>query len=104
MFPGTASLDLDEVGGREDGAEQSQVQNVGTVVPRGHHADRDADPRFTRKVRGKKVPRSEQVVVTEIHGKPLGIRDLRRDLHCEVRLVFVRKHHVGHRIEDLSQC
>ena len=51
VFPGTASLDLDEVGGREDGAEQAQIQDIRAIVPGGHHTDRHANPRFTRPIR-----------------------------------------------------
>ena len=41
-----AAFDLDEVGGGEDGAEQSDVENVRAVVAGGHHADGDADAGF----------------------------------------------------------
>ena len=103
VLPSAAPLDLDEVGGGEDRPEQTEIQDVRAVVAGGHHADGDADPRFARPVGGEEVARAHQVVVGEVDGELLGVRDLRRDLHGEVRLILARKHDVGHLVEGLRQ-
>lgn len=43
VLAGASALDLDEVGRREDRPEEAEVQDIGAVVSRGHHADGDAD-------------------------------------------------------------
>ena len=103
VLAGAAPLDLDEVGRREDRAEQAEVEDVGAVVAGGHHADRHADPRLAGLVGGEEVARAEQVVVAEVDGELLGVRDLRGHLHGEVGLVLAGEHAVGHLVEDLRQ-
>jgi hypothetical protein len=103
MLARAAPLDLDEVGGREDGAEQAEVEDVGAVVAGGHHADGDADPRLAGLVGGDEVARAEQVVVGEVDGELLGVGDLGGDLHGKVGLVLAGEHAVGHLVEDLRQ-
>ena len=100
---GAAALDLDEIGRREDGPEQTQVQDVGTVVAGRHHTDGHAHARLACPVRGQKVARPEQAVVGEVDGELLGVRHLRRDLYREVGSVFSGKQAVGHPVEDLRQ-
>ena len=103
VLAGAASLDLDEVGGREDRAEEAEVEDVGAVVAGGHHADRHADARLAGLVGGDEVAGAEQVVVGEVDGELLGVGDLRGDLHGEVGLVLAGEHAVGHLVEDLRQ-
>ena len=98
-----ASLDLDEVGGREDRAKEADVQDVGAVVAGGHHADRHADARLAGLVAGDEVARTKQIVVGEVDGELLGVGYLRGDLHREVGLVAAREHAIGHLIENLRQ-
>ena len=98
-----APLDLDEVGRREDRAEQAEVEDVRAVVAGGHHADRHADAGLAGLVSGQEVGRAEQVVVGEVDGELLGVGDLRGDLHGEVGLVLAGEHAVGHLVEDLRQ-
>jgi hypothetical protein len=66
VLAGAAALDLDEVGGREDGADQAEVEDVRAVVAGGHHADGDADAGLAGLVGGEEVGRAEQVVVGEV--------------------------------------
>ena len=103
MLAGAAAFDLDEVGGLEDRAEQSEVEQVGAVVAGGHHADRHADPSLAGLVGREEVARTEQVVVAEVDRELLGIGNLAGDLDCEVRLVLARVHAVGYLVQDLSQ-
>ena len=98
-----APLDLHEIGGREDGAEQAEVQDVGAVVTRGHHAHRHADAGLARPVGLQEVGRAEQVVVREIDGELLGVCDLGGHLHGEVGLVFAGEHPVGHLVQNLRE-
>ena len=103
VLAGAAPLDLDEVGRREDRAEEAEVEDVRAVVAGGHHADGDADARLAGLVGGDEVGRAEQVVVGEVDGELLGVGNLRGDLHGEVGLVFAGEHAVGHLVEDLRQ-
>ena len=98
-----AAFDLDEVGGREDRAEEAEIQDVRAVVAGGHHADGHADPGLAGLVGREEVGRAEQVVVGEVDGELLGVGDLRGDLHGEVGLVLAGKHPVGHLVEDLRE-
>ena len=46
-MPASASaFDLNEVSGREDRPKQTEVQNICTVIPGGHHANSHAHPRL----------------------------------------------------------
>ena len=101
---GSSPLDLDEVGGREDGAEQADVQDVGAVVPCGHHADGNADARLGGAVGWVDGGGSQEVVVGELHRHLLRVLHLRGDLHCKIRLVHARKHAVCDLIEDLRKA
>ena len=98
-----APLDLDEIGRREDRAEQAEVQNVRAIVAGGHHADGDADARLAGLVGGNEIGRTEQVVVREIDGVLLRAIDLRGHLDGEVGLVLAGKHPVGHLVENLRE-
>ena len=49
------ALDLHKVRGREDGAKEAEVQDIGAVVTGGHHADGYADPRLAGPVGGEEV-------------------------------------------------
>ena len=60
-------------------------------------------PGLARPVAVKEVGRAEQVVVGEVDGELLGVRDLRGHLHGEVGLVFAGKHPVGDLVETLRQ-
>src|SRR5690606_25784477 len=91
----SAALDLDEVGGRKDGAKQAEIEDVGAVVAGGHHAHGHTDPRLAGFVGRDEVSRAEQVVVGEIDCELLGICNRGRDLYGKVRLVLARKHAVG---------
>ncbi len=64
--PGAAPLDLDEVGRREDGTEQAEVQNVLTIIACGHHAHCHADPRLAGPVRRQEVGGPQQIVVGKV--------------------------------------
>ena len=103
MCAGAAPLHLDEIGGGENGPEHAEVEDIGTVVARGHHADGDADAGLTGLVAGDEVGRAKQIVVGEIDRELLGVWYLGSDLHSEIRLVFFGKHAVGHLVEDLGQ-
>ncbi len=98
-----APLDLDEVGRREDRAEQAKVEDVGAVVACGHHADGDADARLAGLVGRDEVAGTHQIVVGEVDRKLLGVGHLRGDLHGKVGLVLAGKHAVGDLVEHLRQ-
>src|SRR3970040_615417 len=95
VLAGTAALDLDEVGGREDRTEETEVEDVGAVVAGGHHANRDTDACLAGLVGGQEIARAEQVVVAEVDGELLRIGYLGGDLDGEVRLILSWKHAVG---------
>ena len=103
MPAGATALDLDEIRRRENRTEEAEIEDVRAVVAGRHHADRDAHPCLAGLVSGDEVARTEQVVVAEVDGELLGIRNLRRDLDCKIRLVFARKHAVCHLVENLCQ-
>jgi hypothetical protein len=103
VLSGSAPLDLNKVGWREDRAEEAEIENVGTVVTRGHHAYRNADPRLAGFIGGKEIARSKQVVVGEVYGELLGIGYLRGNLHGKVRLVLAGEHQIGHLVEYLCK-
>ena len=103
MLPGAAAFDLNEVSGREDRAEEAEIQEVWAIVAGGHHADGDADAGLAGLVGGNEVGGAEQVVVGEIDGVLLCAAHLRGNLHGEVGLVFAGEHPVGHLIENLRQ-
>ena len=103
MPAGAAPLDLDEIGGREDGAEQAKIQNIGAVIAGGHHAHRDADTGLAGPIAGPEVGRTQQVVVGEVDGAILCICDLRGHLHGEVGPVLAGKHPVSDLVEDLRE-
>ncbi len=103
VFPGAAPLDLDEVGGRKNGAEETEVENVRAVVAGGHHADGNADAGFAGFVGFEEVGGTEELVVGEIDGELLRVGNPRGDLNGEVGLVFSGKHPVRHFVEDLGE-
>ncbi len=103
MIAGAAPLDLNEVRRREDRTDEAEIEDVGAVVSRGHHANRYADARLAGLVGGQEVGRAEQVVVAEVDAELLGVWDLRGDLHGKVGLVLAGEHAVGHLVEDLRQ-
>lgn len=103
VFAGAASLDLNEIGGRKDRTEETEVEDVGAIVAGGHHADRDADTRLAGLVGGDEIARAEQVVVAEVDGELLSVGYLGGHLYREVRLVLAGEHTVRHLIENLRQ-
>ena len=103
VFARTAPFDLDEIGGRENRAQEAEVEEVRAVVAGGHHADGDADASFAGEIFRREVTGTEQIVIGKVDGELLGIGHLRRDLHGEVGLVFPRKHLVGHHIKNLGE-
>ncbi len=76
VLAGATALDLDEIGGREDGAKQAQVQDVGAVVAGGHHAHGHAHPRLAGLVGGDEIAGAKQVVVGKVDGELLGVLNL----------------------------
>ncbi|WP_297927298.1 hypothetical protein, partial [Metallibacterium sp.] len=98
-----AAFDLDEIGGREDRPQQSDVEDVGAVVAGGHHAHGDAHARLAGLVGGDEVAAAQQLVVGEVDAELLRIGDLRGDLHREIRLVLAGEHARGHLVEDLRE-
>jgi len=93
----------DEIGGRKDRTEQPEIEHVGAIVARGHHAHRDAHAGLARLVGRQKIARAEERVVGEIERHLLRLGNLRRDLHGEVGVVFSGKHPVGHLVENLRE-
>ena len=59
----SASLDLDEIRWREDGAHQTQIENIFAIVACGHHANGHTDAGFAGFVIGVEIRRTAQVVV-----------------------------------------
>ena len=53
VLPRAAAFDLDEIGGREDRAEQAEIEDVRAIVAGGHHADGDADAGLAGLVGGR---------------------------------------------------
>ncbi len=76
-------LDLDEIRRREDGPKQAEVEDVGAVVPGGHHAHRHANARLARLVTRDEVARTHQVVVGEVDGELLRAGDRGGNLHAK---------------------
>jgi len=103
VFAGAAALDLDEVSGREDGAEKAEVEDVGAILAGGHHAYSDADACPAGTVGRKEIGGPEEVVVTEVDGELLGIGDGRGDLDGEIGVVPAGEHVVGHEVEHLGE-
>ena len=99
-----AALDLDEVRGREDGAEEADVEDVRAVVARGHHAHGHARARLARAVVGQEGARAEQPVVGEIDGVALRVRHAGGDLHGEIGGVAPREHAVRQLVQRLRQA
>ena len=103
MLAGTTSLDLDEIGGRENGAEQAEIEDVGAVVTGGHHAHRHADAGLAGAVFRQKIARTEQVVVGEVDGELLGLLYLGGDLDGKVGLVPAGEGGISDLVENLRQ-
>ena len=61
-----ASLDLDEVGGRKDRAEETEIEDVGAVVAGGHHADGHADTRLAGLVGWEEVAEPSRLLLVKL--------------------------------------
>jgi len=99
---GAASLDLDEIGGRKDGAHHRQVEDVLAVVAGGHHAHGDADAGFGGLVAIQKAGVPVEVVVGKVDAVLLGIRDVGGDLHRKIGVVSLRVAAHRHLVEQLG--
>src|SRR6185437_4400543 len=98
-----SAFDLDEIGRRKDRPEKANVEQIGTVVAGGHHADRDANASLAGLVGRDEVARAKQVVVGKVDGELLRVGHRTGDLHRKVGLVLAGKQAVGHNVEDLRQ-
>ena len=84
-MPSSASaFDLDKIGGRKNGAEETNVENIRAVVAGGHHANGDADTSLACFVGVKNIGGTEKIVVGKVDGELLCIGNLRGHLHGKV--------------------
>ena len=103
VFAGAAAFDLHELGRRKHRSHECEVEQIGAVVAGGHHAHGHTHAGFAGLVSGQAVGRAEQVVVGEIDGELLRVRDAGSDLDGEVGLVTTGEQRVGLLVEDLRE-
>ncbi len=99
---GAAALDLNEVGGGEDGAHHAEIEDVLAIVAGGHHADGDADAGSGAGVGIEKAGLAFEVVVGEIDGETLGAVDIGGDLDGKVGVVFAGETLHSELVEDVG--
>ena len=78
--------------GEKIGRKRAKIENIGTIVTSGHHANGHTYACLAGLVAGKKVSRTEQIIIGEVDGELLCVGNLRSDLNSEVRLVLAWEH------------